>query len=239
MTDLAIVTTHYRLPPKRLEDFISWNDAAFRLAGIRLFIVTNRPCLRLPDYARAVVFPLPMDRFALSWTSNYGVRSAMDSGATLICKTDPDMLMSSNLLSRIAAIGEKEAAAPLYRMAQSAQEARERPQACKAWAGSRGTIAMHSGAWEAVSGYDERMIGYGPEDGDICDRCKREGIKVRRLQDTPIFHIAHDEAAPQGQGRRNDQWGRDSGFNTENRPEINAIRKLNDWRDPEWGRFTK
>lgn len=231
------VVTHYRLPPERLQDFLVWNDKSFRSVSARLLVVMDQPLLRLPDYACAAVFPKKMERFALSWTSNFGIRTAINNGANIVCKTDPDMLITEDLAAILASVQSKTAVSPVYRMAQGPNEARQRPESCLVWDGSRGTFAMNSGDWRAVSGYDQRMVGYGPEDGDLCDRCKREKIKIFRHSDSPIFHIAHDPGTPQKKGQRFDQWGRDDGFNAENRPEINALRRLNNWDDPSWGKF--
>jgi len=233
---IAYVVTHYKMPPYRLHDFLLWNDQIFNRPETRLVIVIDKPLLSLPDYARAVVFPKPMDRFALSWTSNYGIRAAMSDGADIICKTDPDCIIPQELHRRIATVKDGHAIAPVYHMAATADHVRRGASTIRPWNASRGTIAMRQSGWHAVHGYDERMIGYGPEDGDICDRIQARGIAIDRARGAPIYHIAHDSGVTQHPAKRTDHWGR-GGINPENRQEIKAIRRQKNWHNPEWGNF--
>jgi hypothetical protein len=235
MNPLAIVSTHYRLPEKRLREFFGWNDYVFRTSGASVYIVSDTLIRNLPNYAQCLLYPQPMERFALSRTSNYGIRHAIEQGAEIVIKTDPDIFMPVDMLFALSTIPAGVCGAPVYYMADTIEQAREHPQTVRAWIGSRGTIAMHAADWQRVRGYDERMTGYGPEDGDLTDRCARSGISEDRMGKWRLYHIAHEAGTPQQKGQRADYWNRGT-FNPENRKEINTLRDRGDWIDPQWGR---
>lgn len=234
----AVVATWYRLPQKRLRDFLSWNDRVFRAFGVRVWIVSDCEIGGLPSHVNVLPYLIEMPMFSLGRTSNYGIRSAIDSGAGVVIKTDVDVMIPPETMQRLLAVPERAAAFPVYRMAQSAAEATARPEMAIRWEGTRGTVAMRSECWRELCGYDERMAGYGPEDGALEDRCLRAGLKLSRLEEgttAPVYHIAHEEGSPQRRDRRTDHWNR-GGINPENREQINELRARADWRDPEWGR---
>jgi len=53
-----------------------------------------------------------------------------------------------------------------------------------------GTATMWSADWEKCCAYDERMYGYGREDGDLYDRAQQAGIIMDRALE--VIHIEHE-----------------------------------------------
>lgn len=233
MERVACVLTHYRMPGQRLNDWIRWNRDAFQAAEVTAWVVSDVP-RRVPDWVRLIIYPLDMDVFSLSRTSNFGIRSAIDAGTKIICKTDPDCILSPALLLAVSSLTPGDGICPTYRMAEDATSeavARSRP-----WEASKGTVALSASSWEALNGYDERQVGYGIEDGDLygramtllgTDRCTRGGH--------PVYHVAHSQGKQSSGNTRSDCWGRDSGFNPRNhRSNMTSRRTL--WSCADWGR---
>ena len=233
MARLAIVMTHYRMPEHRLIDWIVWNSSAIESVGSDVWCVSDVPRAGLPPWLRMLIYPLPMDIFSLSCTSNFGIRSAIDSGAEIVAKTDPDCILSPELVADMAALTPGHGLCPVYRMAAAATP--EAMAASKPWLASKGTLALLSSHWEAIQGYDERQSGYGIEDGDAFCRAAAMPSQVLSRGERPIYHVAHSVASQSAGNSRGDCWGRASGFNPRNHRPNMACRRTR-WSCADWGR---
>jgi len=226
---LAIVATHYRMPLARLDQWIEWNGKLFEEYGARAIIVSDVERSGLPDWLRVAVYPVELEMFSLSKTSNYGIRLA---GGGIVAKTDPDCAFSREALDACLTVTETVGICPRYYMAHS-YEARE--QAAYTWDASKGTLVLHWDHWNAIGGYDERCEGYGIEDGDAYERARRvEGRDVRRLK-IPFWHIAHSKEKQTRGNTRKDCWNRQAGFNPRNHKA--NVRSMRDdyWDRESWG----
>jgi len=235
---LDVVVTHYRMPEGRLLDWVRWNDRVFRRVGVRAWVVSDvdRPAHLLPSWCNVVQLLEPMPTFCLSRTSNWGIRRAIDAGAAVVAKSDPDCLWSEEALLACANCGA-EGRCPRYRMAAS--HAPEALADAKEWGQTRGTLALSARSWGILRGYDERMVGYGIEDGDATIRASKLGIPVHRPH-APFWHIAHTSGEQEYGPNRPDAWGRDDGFNPRNHARNKVAWRAGLWHDqPQsatWGR---
>jgi hypothetical protein len=230
---IAFVLTHYRLPERRLREFLEWNSPGLERLGARLIIVSDRDYQDLPPWARVAIYPGELPLFNLSKTSNYGIRLA---GAGIICKTDPDVLFSPQALDAVAAVTPQRGTCFVYRMALSTKP--EDLDDAKPWEASKGTIALHSDHWAALCGYDERQEGYGIEDGDCYHRAGNCGTRTAGRSPAPIWHIAHTDAPQTSGNTRKDCWNRSEGFNPRNHARNQRARHSAAWADPHWGSGT-
>lgn len=222
---MTIVVTHYSIPEKRLTDFVRWNGDNFRQNRIRCIIVSDVNRFDFESNIRVAKYPVRMDKFSLSKTSNYGIRLA---GSGIICKSDIDCVFESNIIKQIMNAKEGNGFCPQYHMAPSY---RLRNQG-EIWDQSKGTMCLVWEDWDKISGYDERMYFYGVEDGAAYESAKR--IATIHRDGTPIIHVAHDENAPQMRGQRSDQWGRDSGQNPKNHSYNRRVGQTK-WYSDQWG----
>jgi hypothetical protein len=216
-----IVTTAYSIPESRMRNWLEWNSHLWDEA---LPVIVGHPDIDLwhPCLLR---YPTTLDPFCLSKTSNAGIRYAIESGADVIIKTDIDCIIPKETWEEWKkAVSDGHALAPKYRMAESAlpkdmDRAKEMYQLV-------GTIIATAHDWKLSKGYDERMVGYGIEDGDLRDRMLSLGIEVPRGTQ-PVYHVAHRPGTPQVIGKRRDQWNR-NGINPPNREENYSLRGT--WR---------
>ena len=226
---MAVVITHYRMPKRRLDEFIDWNGKLFEANGIRLLVVSDVQRKGLPHWCRVAVYPSELPVFNLSKTSNYGIRLI---GGGIICKADPDNAFSQEVIDAMLLTTPESGVCPRFFMAESFAAMEQ----CKAtWDASKGCLCLHWQHWQKICGYDERCEGYGIEDGDCFQRARViPGHSVSRLK-IPFWHIAHTN---QRQGRGNsrpDCWGRADGFNPRNhRQNCNAMRE-GPWKSEDWG----
>lgn len=193
---MLIVVCAWKIPDQRIKDFFSWNDKTFVRDNCQIAVVTDRQ-LELPDYARALVYPLPLEIFSIAKLSNYGIRKFGDG---IICKTDIDIFFGDEFFP-IAADRVKPGylVAPVYRMAQ---DVFDRGVEYKRAAG---TVCMHWLDWDKLNGYDERMSGYGIDDGDLIRRARETRIVIDR--DPRVTHVGHNPGCDQSQPhRRVDLW---------------------------------
>ena len=236
----AVVFVHYRLPWRRMVEHLEWNAAVYQAAGVKVFVVTAEAPPALPSWAEALIFPRHLATFSLTRTCNFGIRHAIDAGFGPIVKTDSDMVFPADTLAECCAVGAGEAVAPCYQMVNSYQERhtwRNRLEAPLAL----GTISMGAPGWEKVCGYDERLEGYGCDDGDIWARIGAAGL--RRVRGLGIYHIAHVAGVVQqeahcvgdkAKGVRTDHHNRD-GINPNRLRENRAILRRGAWKSADWG----
>lgn len=196
----AIIATHYNPhgtpPDERLTEFFEWNWLAREL-GWTVYIVSDRP-KTLPDHARLVLYKKPMPIFAYGSCANAGVRQALTDGAEVIIKTDIDCMLSVDLLCAAAALDAGEAICPFY-MDVKPGKAVEDARPCQR---SMGTLAMIAPLWLCLRGYDERMSGYGREDGELCDRVRGAGVNLLRPRGQ-IWHMPHGDKRARVDNRYN------------------------------------
>ena len=205
---MNVVVTAWRVPDKRIADFVNWNRSAFRDTGTNCLIVTDRE-LDLPDGFEYAIYPKPMEIFNLSACSNFGLKQIADG---VICKTDIDCFFTRPLLEAMRTPVVGLAIAPIYIMALDITGRQGRP-----WGASIGTIALHWWDWKRVGGYNEKMQGYGVEDGDFYCRAVDLGVQIDRGH--TIIHVAHDPSVPfnaVSPRHRADCWGRATGVNPRN-----------------------
>lgn len=234
---LAVVLTHWgdAIPQERLAQHWLWNDAAYRKHWATVYVVAEGR-RDLPDYARLVPCYEDLRPFNLARTSNLGIRRAVEDGAEIVIKTDPDVFWPWQTIALCASLGHGRGVCPTYMMAPSRAAAELGPSACTPWKATCGTLALHADTWRAICGYDERMKGYGVEDGDACARAR----KLVTIDRAPfVYHIAHVEGSGHGK-QRADHWGRADGSNPLNHKEnmriFNSSRVGRDpWTCEDWG----
>jgi hypothetical protein len=232
-----MVMTHYgpHIHDQRLFDCIAWNREVWRSIGARVIVVTDRARYEgqeaLPEWVRLAVFPVALERFNLALTSNWGIRLA---GGGIVVKTDPDVLWPREAAERVARVVDALGWCPKYRMATGPSDGEL--EAASVWEASKGTLALSFAHWDSISGYDERMSGYGIEDGDGFHRAGcgcRPGRDVERSGH--VFHIAHTRAPQAGGNLRKDCWGRSEGFNPKAHQHNMSVRR-EAWASGSWGR---
>lgn len=225
-SQLSFVVTAWRLPDDRVAAFLRWNDAAFRETRARLVIVTDPETrlANLPSYAHHLVYPGEMPTFSLARASNYGIRSI---GEGVIVKADPDLVLGGTSMSSFQGVTPTCGVCPEYLMVREAGEAWGEP-----WPESKGCLCLHWDHWQAICGYDERMVGYGGEDADAFERARTlPGRTVERR--STVYHVAHDPRRERlADPRRRDRWNP-----AENpcRCRSNAVASETPWADPCWG----
>lgn len=235
-SDRAIVLTHYMLPERRLHEHFVWNRDVYRREGVRVLVVSDRDH-ELPGYAQVLVIgPLfnSENHFSLAWCSNMAIRAAIELGATTVCKTDPDILFPSRTLATMLE-GTRPGVgySPLYMMAESEDQAILAPESCRPWNNSRGTVCLAASDWDALAGYDERMRGYGSEDGDLTTRAAQRSITIARGT-LPVYHIDHDGTQGRVSPRaRANNWNSKT-LNPRSHTR-NAPLRNRPWRGPKWG----
>jgi len=203
---ISIVACHYRLPEQRLRDFLKWNEKLFVEYTSQIVIVSDVPRSGLPPYCKMIIYPTPLEVYSPSKVSNFGIRSV---GSGVICKTDIDCVFNRQAMEEIASCKSGKGIYFCYTMAKTYEE---RDKGVK-WGSTCGTMALHFDDWNKISGYDERLDGYGVEDGDGVARAK----KVANVPQSKhaIWHISHtgDELWTQTNiCLRRDLWNRKDGF---------------------------
>lgn len=208
---LGVVVVAYQIPDSRKADFLSWNLDLFGALNAMPFVVCESdslPCyVKCDDDSARPANADGVRMFSLSATKNLGIRAALKAGCDRIVTTDIDVAFTKQALMMAAAVGNKSAVVPMYRMAIDFETREEFALPDK---GMAGTIALTAANWRKLE-YDERYIGYGGEDGKM--RKDIASVGIREVRTCHVYHIAHDPTAPQvnvpGAGR-NDCWNRDT-----------------------------
>ena len=234
-SDFVFVFTHYKIPAQRLREWIAWNREIVEKIGARVIVVSDLSgySFVIPDWMRVARFPRELKVFNLSACCNYGIRLA---GRGVIAKIDPDIFLGEKFMETLRLVTPIHGVCPQYRMAASASHADL--DAAKIWEASKGAMILHWEHWAAIDGYDERMEGYGIEDGDCFHRAGHAPGRSCDRNCEPVWHIDHG-ADGHGRGippeRRVDFWGRKSGINPIHQRENQSVRKC-PWEYPEWGK---
>lgn len=119
---------------------------------------------------------------------NRGIRYAVDAGYSVVIKTDIDCILSHWLMAEARCMSFKECFFPYYMM--TAEDTEEAMSRAKAWPNGMGTAVLTSSWWKKLCGYDERMSGYGVEDGDLWVRAVKAGLRPVRHRNF-VWHINH------------------------------------------------
>jgi glycosyltransferase involved in cell wall biosynthesis len=147
--------------------------------------------------------------WSLSEAINVGVLSSSND---VIFKTDADILLSSRdmpgVVAAFGSIASGEVDLALFRvrdllMQCDLEQAATAVQEGIALEGAlrpiwgQGCIAFTKAIWSRVGGYDSRLTGWGLEDNDFCDRCRRAGGRQRWVPviDACLVHVWHPPAA--------------------------------------------
>lgn len=231
VSDVSVVLTHYRMPMRRLQEWIEWNENIIRAMRARVVVVSDIRSygIALPDWMTIARFPRSLSIFNLSATSNFGIRLV---GRGTIAKVDPDLFLGEKFPDTVVAVNDARGVSPVYRMASSSQEARDGKG--EIWEASKGCLIMTWRRWAEINGFDERMIGYGIEDGDaFCRAQKLPNHTVDRICE-PVWHVAHSSTPQLTGNQRTDCWGRANGFNP-HRHRKNMDARRSPWSSPTWG----
>jgi hypothetical protein len=207
------VAVAYRIPEWRVRQFVDWNRAEFARRGIRTILVVEQPYPDLPPEIVQVVYPEPLPIFNLAATKNCGIRKAAElQPESIIVATDIDVALPGPTLDACLAVAWRQAAVPLYLMADEydTRETRNIPAPR-----ATGTVAMHAAHWRRLP-YDNRCQGYGSDDAILLADLRHADLAIL-ARDLPAYHMAHRPGTCQAEFKgRADHWGRDAGFNPEN-----------------------
>ena len=228
---INVVACHYKLPEHRLHDFIKWNQDLFCQYAVTVHVVSDVPREGLPEWVKVHIYPRELEVYSPAKVSNFGIRQA---GQEIVCKTDIDCVFTEEAMKEISAVIPKVGIYFCYLMAKS-YETRNVNQR---WGSTCGTMALHFSDWDKLCGYDERLDGYGIEDGDGVARVKTF-CKVPK-SNSGVYHISHGGAELWTQTNtclRRDLWNRKGGFCPDRHV---ANRKIRDeapkWANPDWGK---
>jgi len=184
------------------------NRAIIQAAGAEAYICTD--ATNVPtDWAHIIVVPREVP-YSPARAINPGLRRACDDGVDVIVKTDIDCMLTPALFRVAAAVTSSAGLCPI----QEETTGGRTPRSC-------GTLVMHRTIWTEICGYDERMEGYGREDGDAVDRARAAGCSVTRPRDM-VIHFSHSSRL-------------DGVAYPRRRAENIAISRRHDWSDPDWG----
>ena len=187
---LAVVVCAVRLHGEALR-WVGWTREVLEAVDAQLYLVTDEPqMLVLPEWVVTVKYqPAAGELYSPARVSNRGIRAACEAGFARILKTDIDCILAGRLVGQCRALTGDVALAPYYMMAKSVDAADI--QAAKAWEQGCGTLCMTGANWKRLCGYDERMEGFGREDGDLVTRARLAGLDVRRAPGR-VWHIGHE-----------------------------------------------
>ena len=155
--------------------------------GIELFVTTfkgdniSAPGATVTEIDRT-------DIFNIGYASNAGIRKATDC-CDIVIKTDIDCILSPECLEQIESTEFRKGFCWRYwevENEESIDKATLNPR-------TMGTVSLSASDWYNLSGYDERMEGYGFDDFDVCRRARLSGCMVHIQMEPKVYHISHDE----------------------------------------------
>jgi hypothetical protein len=193
----TVIVPAYRIPEKRVRDFVYHNSVLFEEFEYNCLLITNEWYEPLPVWCKNIIYP--GSGFHIAKFKNFGIR-AVASG--IVIATDIDVKFTREFCEAVSKISLNEAIIPCYYSVRNWKDEDKsvRWQAC-------GTCATNYYNWNLVRGYDERMTSYGAEDGNLVDRLELAKVHLNYKQ-IPIYHVSHD-AQHVDWPSRTDQWNRD------------------------------
>lgn len=206
MSDITVVVPAYKIPFDRILSWYAANNKIFVDKNLKAIIITENILSYCPDWCTNIVYPEEQKIFSISKTKNYGIRSV---GHGIIITCDIDIIFSEEFIDVCYDLKENQALFPTYYAVRSFSSR----DMTNPWPRPKGVNAAHYSAFERIHGYNEKMVAYGSEDGDLFNRFVYAGFEV--LTQKHIWHVAHDGKTVVFE-YRSDQWNRDSGFNPYN-----------------------
>jgi hypothetical protein len=241
----AVVLPYWKMPPARLVQFCQWNEGVFREGNWEVFVVTepgHAGVPTLPYPCTMLAYPRDHKIFSLTRTCNYGIKTAMKRGHALVMKTDADIVFPQETMREIESVKDGQAYSPPYHMVDSFEDRHAFTDTRLVADLAIGTVVMTAEGWNKTCGYNEHMMGYGCDDGDMWHRIGLAGIK--RYRGLGVYHIAHLKGSVQqeqhvegdkSRGVRTDHHGREAGINPNKLRENTKIAKRAVWNWPQWG----
>lgn len=179
----GVALAAYNLPGE-LEQFVKLNAERIRAAGGAIFVaVADRE--NTPSNIEKIRVP-EQSVYSPARTANMAIRSAAEAGCRVVVKTDVDCILSPAFIEILKTMKDGQGYCPYYQYVDDPA----RLEDAKTDQASCGTLALTARAWNQIHGYDERMLGYGREDGDAADRACKVGIKIVRTTGL-VYHINH------------------------------------------------
>jgi hypothetical protein len=238
---MIFVLPYYKMKDEeRLKEFIGWNEGL----GIKTYAVVDK-CLQFEHpLLECLVYPKDLPIFSLSKTCNYGIRRCLEEygPGEVIVKTDADICFPYDTAMEMNKVQGGQAYSPPYHMVNSYEDRHSLTRNRLVADLAIGTVVMTGQDWDKVCGYNENLVGYGCDDGDIWHRIGLKGIA--RHRGLGCYHIAHRAGTPQqekhcgGRGRmaRTDHHGRANGVNPLRlRENQEILRRSKPWEDRTWG----
>lgn len=218
--EIAVVACHYQLPIRRLWEFCLWNWRVFEEHGVKLYVVTDCQKDMPAEWAECICIE-PLQTYSPARASNIGIRTAVEAHARVVVKTDIDCVLTHSFMQKVAVVSNEHGLAPYYMMADEYTD--EALDKARPWTAGVGTLAITSEVWKKTCGYDERMEGYGREDGEGYERAAQH-CRIKRDEGL-LYHIAHEK-------RFDDK---DKFYPLRRRINMKLPSKQGTWKNEDWG----
>jgi len=176
---IALVVTAYGLPQHLIDRFFDYNNHE------NIIIVTDK---RAPRSAERIICP-QQEVFSITKTANLGIRHAYELGYDVIIKTDIDNIVTAPVIDYCNSL--KPGTGACFRNWHISDN--EPLSDAQMDSKCIGTAALHSDDWNKLHGYNEKMYGYGYDDGDLLTRARRRGIDFPELEDPKVYHFWHEK----------------------------------------------
>ena len=208
---LACVVVAYKLPAPVVNAFFKNNEVLAAMASI--YLVTDN---KTPFHVEHVPCP-EMNPFAICRAANLGIRRAINDGADVVLKTDIDCIWTIDAIGDLMKIKRGAGICWRYWHIPDAMHLHY----AKMDSRCVGSAALAAFDWLRLCGYDERMNGYGHDDGNLLRRARSAGIKLPVKAKPRLYHVRHSK---------------------HNRSTINPFRRqenraigMDVWNNPAWG----
>lgn len=164
----AIVASAVNIPTRTINTFIK----KMKVFGDIVLIIRQKDT-KLNTDDKVALISYTESQFSPSRAANLGIRYAIDKGYEYVLKTDIDCEASRDFLDN--QLGPNDLIAPVITMEQKngVLQKDKTKKLC-------GTVLASNQIWRTLHGYDERMWGYGMEDGEFLKRARVMGFNVKR-----------------------------------------------------------
>jgi len=187
MIDIELVFSAVGLPDELVERWIELNKSVLGLVHACVVTDSHNKWTGL-----RTVHVKPQERFDIGKINNRGIRS---SNATVIAKTDIDIVFSLQLIEHIW--GHVVAGTGVIGTCANVDLPTGADLGNLDWAtmpkrvqGRGACFAMHRRDWDQLRGYDERFLGFGADDDDLSRRA-HQMIYVVQTMAHKLLHINH------------------------------------------------